>query len=232
MVGAVIAAAGSSSRMQGIDKQRLELDGIPVIARSLLCMERSPLVRDIVLVCREDDIADMLRISRDYSINKLISIVKGACTRQKSVFEGINALPPDTEYYAVHDGARPFADDDLIRRCIAAAIEHGCAAPGVRVKDTIKEVDEDGFIAATPSRERLFITQTPQVFEAGAYREAMQLAIEQGQDYTDDCQLMEAVGRRVYMTQGSYDNIKITTPEDISVGEAIAMREEDGGFYI
>lgn len=233
-VGAVIAAAGSSSRMEGIDKQALEIGGVPVIARSLLCAERCPDIRDIVLVCREEDIPEMLRIAQEFGVSKLRSIVKGGGTRQQSVFAGIAELDGDIRYFAVHDGARPFADGELIRRVIGAALECGAAAPGVRVKDTVKEVGADGFITGTPCRDSLYITQTPQVFEAALYKKAMLAALEQGADYTDDCQLVETAGHRVYMAQGSYRNIKITTPEDIAVAEAIALEldGEDGGLWI
>lgn len=225
-ISAVIVAAGTSSRMEGIDKQQALLQEIPVVVRSIILFQECPMISEIVLVCREEQIADYYRLLQDYELSKVTSVVKGGAQRQDSVFGGIAACSEAVDFYAIHDGARPLATRYEIEQCIAAALEFGAAAVGTPVKDTIKVCGADGFIQSTPNREQLFAIQTPQIFAAPLYREAMARAVESHCVYTDDCQLVERTGNRVFVSPGSYQNIKITTPEDIAVAQAILQCRE------
>lgn len=227
-VAAVVAAAGSSSRMEGIDKQRALLEELPVLVRSIAALSECPLVEEIVLVCPPRLIPDYYAMVQDYRLDKVASVVGGGATRQESVFLGVAACGEDSAYFAVHDGARPLVSPQAVERCISAAVEHGAAALGVPVKDTLKRLDENGFVVATPPREDLVAIQTPQVFEANLYRRAMAQARHDGRDYTDDCQLVERAGMRVKVVPGSYGNIKITTPEDLALAGALLRLQEEG----
>lgn len=220
--GVVIVAGGSSSRMKGTDKQSLCLGNVPVLVRSILPFTKIPAVSEIVVVCREDFMPQMLELVREYGLKKIRSIVCGGSSRQQSVLKGIEALSEDVSYFAIHDGARPFIQEEVILRCMADAIEHGATTAAVPSKDTIKVADSEGFICATPDRSTLHLTQTPQIFRRDWYLQAVEQAKADGVDCTDDCQLLERMGRKVYLSMGSYFNIKITTPEDIPMAEAIA----------
>lgn len=224
-VAAIIVAAGNSSRM-GQNKQFISLLGIPVIARTLLAFETCAKVRDIVVVTREDCIADLERICDEYNITKLTAIVKGGETRQESVENGIKATSLDISYYAIHDGARPLVTPHDISECIEDARVHGAAALGVFVKDTIKRVNIEKRILETPNREYLMAVQTPQIFEADIYKKALAKAKEDELAVTDDCAIVENAGYGVFIHQGSYENIKVTTPEDVTIAEAILKGRE------
>lgn len=218
-VAAIIVAAGNSTRM-GTPKQFLPLCDRPVIAHTLSVFERTSCIDAIVLVAREEDIPALRTIAETYGIRKLSAIVVGGADRQQSVSNGVNACH-DAAVFAIHDGARPLVRSEDIEAVVAAARRDGAAALAVRVKDTIKVVDADGFITDTPDRATLWSVQTPQVFESGAYLEALAVATQRGALYTDDCQLFEAVGKPVRLVEGSYTNLKITTPEDIAVAEGL-----------
>lgn len=222
----VIVAAGKSSRMGGIDKQMLEIDGMPVLVRTIKAFENSVLVDEIVIVTQEQKIPWLKTQLDIFGIEKVTNIVSGADTRQASVKRGIESCREDSEYFAIHDGARPLISTGCIDRCIEDAFEYEASFPAVPVKDTIKSIDSEGFVTGTPDRSTLYITQTPQVFKADIYKEALKKATESGKDYTDDCQLFESVGKRVHMVMGEYTNIKITTPEDIVLAKAITDSEE------
>ncbi|MCL2055845.1 MAG: 2-C-methyl-D-erythritol 4-phosphate cytidylyltransferase [Oscillospiraceae bacterium] len=220
-VSAVIAAAGESTRMDGIDKQlAMLIDGMPVIAHSILQFQNCPGISEIIVVCRAADIAEYYRIVQDFGLDKVVSVVAGGKERQDSVSLGIEACSPNAAYYAIHDGARPLVTPELIGQCITDAIEHGAAALGVEVKDTVK-TEKGGFIAATLERSSLRLIQTPQIFDAALYRRALAQAKSHGRVYTDDCRLVEQTGGKVFITRGSFDNIKITTPGDIIHANAI-----------
>ena len=229
-VGAVIVAAGSSRRMQGIDKQELLLSGVPVLVRSIRCFEAIPQIRELVVVCREDMIPTLLSWKKEYSLSRLTAVVRGGDTRQQSVQNGINALSGDVDYYCIHDGARPFAQPEMISRCLEDAVRYGAATAAVPVKDTVKKAGKNGMVESTPDRSSLYLTQTPQIFEKHVYSRAVEKAQEEGADCTDDCQLVERLGFLVRLSQGSYYNIKITTPEDLPVAQAIADTLDAGGI--
>lgn len=223
-VTAVVAAAGSSTRM-GVPKQFLPLGGIPVIARTLLALDAAQLVDEIVLVAREEDMLQLYDICKTFEIAKASSILKGGATRQQSVARGIAAAKKGTAFFAVHDGARPLVRPETVDRVIEAAFACGAATAAVRVKDTVKISDEKGFITATPDRRFLWNVQTPQVFERRLYLTALARAQAEGEDYTDDCQLVEHTGHPVRLVEADYGNIKITTPEDVAFAEGLLGRE-------
>lgn len=223
---AVVAAAGSSTRMGNVNKIFAEINGISVLARSLMALEACEDIHEIIVVTRDRDIPDVAALCRKFGINKAAKIVCGGATRTESVNNGVKEASPAAELIAVHDGARPFVTAELVSRVIKTAIKHHAAAPAVHVKDTIKIV-KDGRVVDTPEREKLFAIQTPQVFDADLLKGALANAVEKRLPITDDCMAIEAMGGDVWIVDGDYDNIKITTPEDIYKGEAIlAAREE------
>lgn len=211
-VGAVIAAAGSSSRMGGRDKLAEPLDGIPVILRTLAAVEAVPEIREIVVVTREDRVEEYRRLLGQCS--RLRAVVPGGSTRQESVRNGVRALSPDCTLAAIHDGARPLVTPEGFARCIEAARNCGAATAAVPVKDTIKLADEAGRVLDTPDRSRLWAVQTPQIFDRERYLRAAEEAERRGLSCTDDCQLFEAMGWEVQLVMGDYRNLKLTTPED------------------
>lgn len=219
-VSAIIACAGSFSRMNGVNKQLLELDGIPVAVRSMLAFEQLEEVTEIIVSVRKCDIEEYKKLCEKYGVTKLKAVVKGGETRQQSIFNAYREVSKETRYVAVHDGARPLVSPENIKQCIRDASIFGGAVLGVPVKDTIKNVD-GGLITDTPDRRKLYITQTPQIFRKDIYVKGINFANSHELDFTDDCQLAEAVGAKVAMTESSYRNIKITTPEDIAVAEIL-----------
>ncbi len=223
--GAVIAAGGMAQRMQGVNKQILKIDGVPVLVRSIRALAAIPEIRELVVVARPELFEQLEGWKQEYHLPDF-RLTAGGDTRQQSVLNGVGCLSEQVEYIVIHDGARPFADRQLIDRCLQSAVEHQAATAAVPVKDTIKQAADDGSIAATPDRSRLYLTQTPQIFHAQLYRCAAEQAQAEGLDFTDDCQLMEHLGHRVWLAQGDYRNIKITTPEDIVIAQAIAESME------
>ncbi len=221
----VIACGGNSTRMGGINKILLPLGGRLVIGVTMLAFEKCESVSEIVIVAREADIPQIKAEAEAAGITKLTACTVGGNTRQESVINGVRCISKETELIAVHDGARPLVKTEHIEKAIRDASVFGGATLGVPVKDTIKVVD-DGLITDTPPRKSLYITQTPQIFKRSLYFEGIDFALEHGLDFTDDCQLVEAVGGKIYMTIGDYTNIKITTPEDIKLAETLLeMRE-------
>lgn len=218
--GAVVPAAGSASRMEGVDKLRAELGGVPVLARTLTALEQCPLIDEIVVVTREEQIGWVAELARSYGISKLNTVVRGGADRAESVELGLKALSEGVELAAVHDGARPFVSPQVLEEVILTARRTGAAVPAVAVKDTIKEA-EDGIVVQTLERSRLWAVQTPQVINADLLRGALQYCREEGIAVTDDCSAVEAMGKEVSLTRGEYENIKITTPIDLALGEAI-----------
>ena len=217
-VAAVIVAAGSSTRM-GMPKMLLSLKGQPVIVHTMRAFQNSAEIDEIVLVTRDEDLDTMRELARANGIDKLTAVVCGGSDRQKSVANGVRACHADTAYFAIHDGARPLISAECIANVVSAAKRDGAAAAAVRVKDTIKVVDEHGFVQSTPDRERLWSVQTPQIFEKSLYVRAMDYVEDTGLEVTDDCRMVEAIGHPVRLIEGEYTNLKITTPEDIHIAE-------------
>lgn len=217
-VSGIIVAAGSSSRMGGINKQLELIDGIPVVVKSALALNNCPSINEIIIATRPEDIDIISNLCKDFGVSKLSNVVAGGDTRMESVRNAISAVSEHSQYIAIHDGARPLVTSEDIERVISDAKKHNAAALGVPVKDTIKQVGKKGFIEDTPPRQSLFIAQTPQVFKLSLYLDAMGNATK---DITDDCQLIENMGESVFITRGNYSNIKLTTPEDFQIGKAL-----------
>lgn len=223
LISAVIVSAGNSTRMGGINKQFLELEGVPVIAHSISAFQKSEYVDEIVIVTRESDIKEIQNLVKKYNFPKVIAIVCGGETRQLSVYNGVINTSKNTHIVAIHDGARPLVTVEVIEETIKAAAEFGAAATGVKVKDTVKFVDDNNNIINTPDRAYMRFIQTPQVFDKELYLDAMN-TVENSKDFTDDCKLLEAYGKTVKFVDGDYENIKITTPEDIELAESYLKR--------
>lgn len=224
---ALVAAAGSSSRMGGINKLLEPLDGIPVLVRTLTALERAQRVDSVVIATREEDLITVSQLCKTYGITKCKKVIRGGEDREHSVLLAALEADPDTELLAVQDGARPLVSPDLIDRVIEAAQRCGAAAPAVPVKDTVKTVREDGAVEETLERSRLRAVQTPQVFEASLLKAALQAALEEGAALTDDCSAVERLGKVVYLIEGEETNLKITTPTDLILAEALLAAEED-----
>lgn len=217
---AIIVCAGNSLRMGGINKQFLSLGNSTVIGLSMKALQECESIKEIILVTKQEDIQRVKEIAQSLDITKLKDIVIGGNTRQESVLNGCKKLSKDTQLIAIHDGARPLVISQDVENCISNARVYNGSTLGVPVKDTIKVV-EDNLIKDTPHRPSLYITQTPQVFKKSIYFRGVEFAQRNSLDFTDDCQLVEAMGYKVYMTVGHYSNIKITTPEDIDIAEIL-----------
>lgn len=220
----IVVAAGSSSRMQGTNKQFLELGGIPVIIKTLMRFEKSPEIKNIILVVRDEDLFNMQLLTEKYQITKLTDIVCGGKTRQESVLKGFNRVSEDDKCVLIHDGARPLVDERIISDVAQALKKHSAVTCAVKVKDTVKQIDQNGKVVKTLDRDALVAVQTPQGVNVADYLTAVNKAGDVS-IFTDDTSLMEAAGFEVYTVEGSYKNIKITTPEDIEVARAFG---EDG----
>ena len=216
----IILAAGASSRMKGTDKQLLSVGGIPVLLRSVMNFENTVEVSEIIIATKQGMCDEIKELCKNAGVTKLKAVCEGGDTRGKSA-EAAFAYAGETDVTLIHDGARPFSSPEIISAVIKAAYEHGGAIAAVPVTDTIKCV-KDGFIEATPDRSGLYGAQTPQGFKTELYRDML----SHGGDFTDDSQLAEAMGIKVKIVMGSYDNIKITTPEDIARAEKIAGKEQ------
>lgn len=216
--GAVIVAAGSASRMGGIDKVMAALGGKPMIARTVRAFQQCGAIADIVIVTRPDLIRPISALCAQ--MDKVRMVVAGGQSRQESVALGLNALPKGVELAAVHDGARPLITDAVIDRTVRAANSYGAAAPAVPVKDTIKVV-RGGLVTDTPDRASLQAVQTPQVFDFDLLRGALKKAAEDAAAVTDDCSAVERLGMAVKIVEGDERNLKVTTPMDLKIAEML-----------
>lgn len=220
---AVILGAGSGTRMKSEkNKMLLDICGKTVIERSVENFLNLSDVDEIIVTVREQDVDEFSKLLTD----ERISFVIGGSTRQQSVKNAIETID-DAELVIIHDGARPLVLEEDIDNTIKAAYEFGSAALAVPVKDTVKVVDKNGFVISTPDRSTLFAVQTPQIFKFDLYKSALEKATADGREFTDDCQLLEYVEQKVKMVVGSYENIKITTPEDIAVSEGILSKRAE-----
>ena len=220
--GAVIVAAGSASRMGGIDKVMAPLGGEPMILRTVRTFQNCGAIKEIVIVTREDLILPITELCGGF--DKVRAVVRGGDSRQASVKLGLSAFTDKMELAAVHDGARPLVSEAVIDRTIRAAHTYGGAAPVVSVKDTIK-VLEGGFIASTPDRETLRAVQTPQVFDLDLLRGALEKADKDGAAVTDDCSAVERLGLKIRLVEGEERNLKVTTPMDLKIAEMLLEEE-------
>ena len=215
-VSAVIVAAGNSSRMQGINKISADVNGMPVLTRTVLAFDRCADISEIIVVCHPDSMETAEGLIPQ--CGKPVRLTSGGDTRSRSVANGVAACDGNAGYFAIHDGARPFVTPRLISAVIAGAVECGACAPGVAVTDTVKRTDGSGMICETVDRTGLVRVQTPQVFKKDIYL----AALKNGGDETDDCALVEKTGVPVRIIPGDENNIKITTRADIARAEEIA----------
>ena len=221
--GAVLVAAGSASRMGGIDKVMAPLGGTPMIVRTARAFQDCEAIKEIVIVTRQDLILPITGLCQ--GMDKVKAVVVGGGSRQESVWLGLNALSKEVELAAVHDGARPLVSGALIDRVVRAAHSYGAAAPAIPVKDTIK-VEQGGMIASTPDRATLRAVQTPQVFDFDLLRGALQKAEKDGAAVTDDCSAVERLGMNIRLVEGEERNLKVTTPLDLKIAEMLLEEEQ------
>ena len=224
-VPVIVVAAGSSTRMNGINKQTALLCGVPLIIRTLMRFEKCGKISNIILVVKPDDVFSMQQLADRYHIEKLTDIVCGGENRQQSVKNGLERLPENAETVLIHDGARPFVTDEIICGVISALGTHNAVTCAVKLKDTVKQVDENGNVLSTPDRNTLVAVQTPQGVNVSDYRAALENAEDLGR-FTDDMSVMEAAGHKPFTVLGSYENIKVTTPEDIALAEYLILKDE------
>ena len=222
-LGVVVVAAGSSTRMEGVDKTFTPVRGLPLVAHCLDRFESFAPVGQIALVLAESfqELGRELVRSRGY--RKVTSICPGGARRQDSVRAGLESLSP-CRWVVIHDGARPCFDHTLLQRGLEAVEQSGAAVAGVPVKDTIKVTTSDGMVSDTPPRDSLWAAQTPQFFRYDLLLEAHRNC---PQDVTDDAAMVEMLGHPVRMFLGSYENLKVTTPEDLTIMEALLRAPED-----
>lgn len=216
--GAVIVAAGSASRMGGIDKVMAPLGGKPMVERTAAAFQNCDAIAEIVIVTRPDLIRPISSLCA--RMNKVRAVVAGGSSRQESVWLGLNALSEDIQLAAIHDGARPLVSNLVIDRTVRAANSYGAAAPAVPVKDTIKVV-KGGLVEKTPERATLQAVQTPQVFDFDLLRGALKQAEEEKAAVTDDCSAVERLGMKVKIVEGDERNLKVTTPMDLKIAEML-----------
>lgn len=237
-VTAIVPAAGLGRRMGGSRKPFLEIGYVPVIVHSLLLLQSIESITEIIPAVRPEDTSEIQAMIERYEITKAVRVAPGGAERQDSIFNALQLVDCKAcGIVLVHDAVRPFADAAMVMQLINAAADGFGAIPGVPVKDTVKLVGDDGFIESTPSREKLVAVQTPQAFPCDMLKRAYESAMVDGVYATDDAALVEKIGGqagwRVKVIQGSYDNIKITTPEDLGIAEIIHARRttarETGG---
>ena len=215
----LIPAAGEGNRLKSaVKKPYVALAQKPILTHTIQRFEQNTAVDEIFVLVNEADF-EMCRatVLAPYAFQKVQPLVAGGATRQQSVHNGVRALPADTDFVIVHDGVRPFVTDETIFACLDAAAEWGAAVAAVPVKETIKMANAEDFIVETPPRERLWTVQTPQVFRKSLLEKAHQIAEKKQLTATDDAALVEHLGHPVKLVNGSYANVKITTPEDLRI---------------
>lgn len=221
--GAVIVAAGSASRMGGIDKVMAPIHGEPMIVHSVRAFQNCDAIKEIIVVTRPDLIAPIMDLCQEF--DKVQAVVVGGASRPESVAIGLSALSDKVKLAAIHDGARPLISFEVIDRTVRAANSYGAAAPGVPVKDTIKTV-VGGIVKNTPDRSLLKAIQTPQVFDIDLIRVALEKADKDMAPITDDCSAVELMGMSVRIVEGDERNIKVTTPLDLKLAEMLLEEKQ------
>lgn len=223
---AVIVAAGNAQRM-GADKVMLELGCMPVLARTLLAFQNCDAIDEIIVVTRMEKVEEVASLCKKYGVTKAGKVIRGGKTRMESALAGVSEVRSGAKLIAIHDGARPFVTDEVIRRTLDAAAAYMSAVPVIRSTDTLKAIDEDGLITGSVDRERTVRVQTPQVFNADLIKGALTKAVSDGLTLTDDCSTIEIMGIKTHTVDGDEDNIKLTTPRDIQLGELILKTRGD-----
>lgn len=224
---AIVLAAGKGTRMNsGMNKQFILLNGKPLLVHTLEAFQNCKEIDSIILVAGRDE----LQLCREqildaYSFDKVDKLLSGGSERQQSVYNGIVELDEGCSIVVIHDGARPIVPGNIIERCIEGAKAYGAVSAGMPAKETIKVLDENGFVEYTPERGRLWVTQTPQAFKTDIIRKAHENAGINAISGTDDAFLVEKIGVKVKMIESSYENIKVTTPEDIIIAETLMNKK-------
>lgn len=222
MITVIVAAAGRGSRMKRAEnKVFLTLEGDAILSYSIRRFAHRDDVGELIVVSAAHEVEQMRRLVDSCGVTIPVKIVVGGSERQYSIENALQEVNEASEIILVHDGARPLVTDVVIENVIRSTREHGAAIAAVAVKDTIKQVDANGIVVDTPPRKTLYAVQTPQGFEAGLLKQAYGQAREDGFLGTDDASLVERLGRTVAIAEGDYQNIKITTPEDLMIGEAL-----------
>ena len=220
---AIVLAAGKGTRMNSkIQKQFLEVEGKPVIYYSLKCFQESPLIRDIILVTGEESLSYCKEeIVKRFGFSKVKKVTAGGKERYDSVYAGLCACD-NTDYVLIHDGARPFVTEEILERTCFAVKETGACVVGMPAKDTIKISDRNKMVESTPAREKVWLVQTPQAFRYSLIKESYEsIRCKDMSGITDDAMIVEQEsGVKVALVHGSYENLKITTPEDLIIAEA------------
>ena len=213
--------------MEGIDKVLTTLGDLPVLVHTLRVFQECPDLDEIVVVTREDRMVEVSALCQDFAFTKVKKVVKGGRERIHSVQAGLVEVREDAELIAIHDGARPLLPPEVLEEVLKKAAQTGAAAPAVPITDTVKRA-EDNLAVETVDRSALFAVQTPQVFQADLIRAAVNKALADGVVLTDDCAAVERLGMKVSLTRGSRENLKLTTPFDLIVGEAVLSARERG----
>lgn len=222
----VVVAAGAAQRM-GADKLMLELGCMPVLARTLLVFQNCDLVDEIIVVTRMDKVEEIATLCKKFGITKAVKVIRGGKTRMESALAGVSEVKANASLIAIHDGARPLVTEDVIRRTVDAAAKYMSAVPVISVTDTLKAVDEDGFVVGAVDRASTVRVQTPQVFNADLIKGALSKAVSDGLTLTDDCSAVEIMGVKTRTVEGDEDNIKLTEPRDVLLAELILKNRGD-----
>lgn len=218
----IVLAAGSSSRM-GQDKIMLDINGIPAIVHTLKVFEPMPEIDEVIIVTREELVPEIAGLCKMFDLRKVTKVIRGGSSRVESARLGTVEANENAALIAIHDGARPFVTEEIVRNTMLKAAKTGAAAPAIPVKDTIK-VAHNGLVEYTPDRTTLFAVQTPQIFDSSLIRAALQKALDDGAEVTDDCAAVERLGMKVSLTNGDERNFKLTTPTDVVRAEGM-LRE-------
>ena len=221
MVSVIIVAAGSSARMEGVNKQLEKIADTPVFVMSALKFERSEKVGEIVIAAPEEDVPRYEKLARNFEVTKLTAVVPGGETRFKSVMSALEATSPKADFIAIHDGARPLIDTSEIERVFADAEKYNAAIAAVPAADTMKIVGSNGFIEETIPRAKLYCAQTPQVFRRKLYLSCLEKIGSRAETVTDDSSILEMCGEYVRITEIACSNLKITRPDDLTAAAAI-----------
>jgi len=224
---ALIPAAGQGKRMGAVrSKPYLLLDGKPILLHTLLELEGCPLIDEVVLIVERGEIEHArASVVKEFKLQKVSTVLAGGLKRQDSVWEGLKAVKDDCDLVMVHDGVRPFISQEILARAVQGAIDCGASIVGMPAKDTVKLVSAQKEVLETPDRTSVFLVQTPQTFKRAIVLKAYREAMRDGFYATDDAALVERLGLPIKVVEGSYENIKITTPEDLALGELILRRK-------
>ncbi len=228
-VAAIVPAGGRGTRMGNeVPKQFLQLGEVPLLVHALRVLESSKTICEVVVVVPHDAVTYCQKeLLPQFAFSKISNVISGGARRQDSVWNGLQAVDVRTEIALVHDAVRPFVTDTMVQKVVDGARTHGAAIVAIPLRDTVKQATPDGMIEATLDRQRLWLAQTPQAFRIELLQEAHQLGRQAGVEATDDAFLVERVGHRVSIVNGSTDNIKVTCQEDLIMGEAILAAQRN-----